>query len=246
MSSAKTSDLSALAERVKANAARSLETAALTNRVDQLRERAKQLSALCLRAREAGKRQAALRSAGVNADVAKPQIRPRVVALRNLETKIAADIIVIIDRDSFNLHGLTEALNAAEVGLLEKWRVRVAPPKESAVLESLDFPEIEADVRQLKRSRETLQRISTTLPEKISEIKQGLAQREEFEGLLRKLVETGLEREVLAFLDQARTEKGVILADILEDAKVMRWLRLHGHATKFNVVASNRTQIFKR
>jgi hypothetical protein len=246
MTNAKGSDLSALAARVKKDADLCAASAAMATCVSQLRERSKQLSGLCQRAREAAKRQAELRSAGLNADVAKTQVKPRVTALRNLEAKIATDISVIFDRDAFNLKGLTEALTAAEASLMEKWRVRVAPPKESSIIEALEFPEIEAVVQKLKRSREALQRISTTLPEKVSEIKKGMAQRDEFDVLLRKLVETGLDRQVLAFLEKARTDKGVSLAEVLEETKVMHWLRQHGHAARFNVTASNRSQIFKR
>ena len=246
MPDSKSSNLQTLAARVQANAALARETTVLASRVSQLRERVQQLSELCERAKLAARQQAALRSAAIEASVPKPQIRPRITALRTLEEKSATDIGALVNREAFNLPGLTEALQAAEDGLLARWQARIAPPKASASLESLDQSEVTKVVQQLKVARDGLQRLSATLPEKVSDMRAGLAQRKKFDDLWRQLAEAGLEAEVLAFLELTRTDRGAALTTVLEDAKVLKWLRQNQHAARFSVILANRAQIFKK
>jgi hypothetical protein len=218
----------------------------MAQRVGQLRQRAGHLTGLCERANEAIKRQKALRGAGVDASLPKTQIKPRIAGLKTLETKIATNIELIFDRDSFNLVGLNEALEAAHTGLLETWRRCVAPPRASLALDGVEDPEVEVLIRRIKEARNNLQKLAETLPEKSAEAKQGIADREAVEVLIQKLTEAGLDPEVLDFLEKARTEKGISLADVLGNTKVMRWLGKGTHAGRFTVSVYNRTAYYKR
>ena len=200
-----------------------------------LRERLGQVEVAEQNARElSNSRKVLLKNNVGAARIPKKKIKGRCEALKNLEEGL---IQKLVERDALNQSALQEALGEARNALVELWKKFSQPPKESNNLEALATePETQKIVQKVRELRQQLSRKADTLPITASDVKAVQELQKELAKLGDQIRAKGYGDDILQFLQEARSDRGISLATVLDDRALLAWLKASDHGKPFRVV----------
>jgi hypothetical protein len=229
--------LAELAAEVGNLAAQVLAGADRRERMQHLRERKEQIDSLRERTVRLVATRERLSGTGVEIRPAKRSIRPRLTSLGKLETKVTANVNAVLEATALNQDSLDEGLAEAESAMLNDWRVAVAPPDSTAAIAegALEVSELADTARRLRQCRDQLVAAAARLPQTRDDARKTMGVRREHDSLAEKLASAGLKPEILEFLQRARSESGMSLAEVLSTDTVMIWLKGKNRAAAFRV-----------
>ncbi|HWD90805.1 MAG TPA: hypothetical protein VG938_00515 [Verrucomicrobiae bacterium] len=166
--------------------------------------------------------------------IPKKKIKGRCEALKNLEE---GPIQKLVERDALNLLALQEALGEARDALVELWKKFSQPPRESNNLEALaSEPETQRIVQKVRELRQQLSRKGDTLPTTASDVETVQDLQKELAKLGDQIRAKGYGDNILQFLQEARSDRGISLAAVLKDQALIAWLKASDHGKPFRVV----------
>lgn len=200
-----------------------------------LRERVQQLTAASKRAELIEKSRATVAHADPKLRVPRRALGARIKKIAALEQTVQTDPKALTARDAYDAVGLETALNEVEDALKETWRKFARPAREIAI----DAVEGDPDAERLRTLRQKLQEIGSRLPAGPAEADTVTHLKREIGELTDRLLASGYDEDVLQFLSQARSLRGVNLGDILANPKVLAWLQQKRNAAVYRVSHEN-------
>lgn len=196
-----------------------------------LRERLQQIAAIADRTGKLQTSREIIARAVPSVRVPRQRLRQRVKGLEKLETAVATDINKLTERDALDATAFDETLKEAEGAVLETWRKFAKPAREVAVG---DVDDPVAD--ELRNLRQQLDTRATQLPAGEPDIAEVIRLKKKIGELTDRLLASGYDEEILRFLAQTRTGRGVPLAEVLAKPKLLQWLQEKKHAAVLRVV----------
>jgi DNA repair exonuclease SbcCD ATPase subunit len=225
-------DLAAAVQAKTERLARSRESGQLAQ---DLRERVQQLTAASKRAELLEKNRAAVVHADSKLRVRSRALGARIKKIAALEQAVQTDPKTLTARDAYDAAGLDAALNEVEGTLKDAWRKFARPAREIAI----DAVEGDPDAERLRTLRQELQEIGSRLPAASAEADTVTRLKREIGELTDRLLASGYDEDVLQFLSQARSQRGVNLGDVLANPKVLAWLQQKRNAAVYRVSHEN-------
>jgi hypothetical protein len=233
----KPTSLADLAKRVQEKADLAMRSWSSEELTKLLRTRCAQLEAVGARAGRVVTHRSVVLMADPSAKLPKKRISLRVKSLLKLEAAAEIDIRKIVEANVIDVQDLGEALQEAEKALLEAWQKFARPPKEASGADALfDVPELEQAARQLRATRQQLEEISKQLPTTEADVRVVRELQERLTALGDQIRTRGYPDEVLVFLSQVRTARGVPLADVLNNPTLRAWLDTKRNASALRVL----------
>jgi hypothetical protein len=200
-----------------------------------LRERVQQLTAASKRAELIEKCRAAVLHADPKLRVPRRALVARIKKIAALEQIVQTEPKALTVRDAYDAVGLDTALNEVEGALKEAWRKFARPAREIAI----DAVEGDPDAERLRTLRQKLQEIGSRLPSAPAEADTVTRLKHEIGELTDCVLANGFDEDVLQFLSQARSQRGVNLGDVLANTKVLAWLQQKRNAAVYRVSHEN-------
>jgi hypothetical protein len=200
-----------------------------------LRERVQQLTAASRRAELLEKNRVVVIHADPKFRVRSRALGARIKKIATLEQAVRTDPKALTLRDAYDAVGLDAALNEVEGILKDAWRKFARPAREIAI----DAVEGDPDAECLRKLRKELQEIGLRLPAAPAEADTVTRLKREIGELTDRLLAGGYDEDVLQFLSQARSQRGVNLGDVLSNPKVLAWLQQKRNAVLYRVLHEN-------
>jgi hypothetical protein len=206
-------------------------------RLDSLRVRLNHLRDVSRRAEELSKCHKIL------SDVTEVELpRGRLSASCKGLSKLIADCKVdpeaIIQPKAFEYENFNDTLNEIKGNLLKVWRRFATPKKETDIVLAavIEDPSNQQAARKMQSLREQIQDKALDLPKSRNQIEAVAELIKEVNEECDRLAELGFDEEIARFLQRVRSSEGISLQSILDNQRVLDWLKQNNRASTFRVI----------